>query len=427
MIVVPQPMPDEIARSILGRMMRLNGLGCRSSVEAVKTLRGITGVDTSKVGSTVGFIAHVLERDPRDFVAQHTLFPWWIIVRKGNWLDGDGRLREGSLAQTIQPQRPYVSLCPDCVSEDLQFHGFSYWRRGHQLDGVYECLKHGVGLRHYSSVDIVRTFPSEALGREPLSVSSGLRNAERGLQRLITDLGEGQVSISASIVCARLKRLLATDGKGSVGREVQLEIQAKLEDLFSEEWMRENVPGFCRSASEPLSREMTRFFSRARLSSISYVLAFAIAILNREEDVFKLLATPPTDTEVRKSQLRRTGTGRQELVRSYIRYRGRYGRFLPENGSEREVCRARLAAMGLPDLDGQMLEAVRLFFTEDLSISETIRKSGVDLVRFEALFRTAGASLRHVYEQMPDVKGQSRRPSSPRLFRGNSASSQAMQ
>lgn len=178
MIVVPQPMPDEIERSILGRTIRLNGLGARQSADAIKNVRRVAGIDTSRVGSTVGLIAFLVQRDPRDFVRHHTLFPWWIVLRLGKWLDAEGRLRDRSLAQTIQPHRPFVSLCPDCVLEDLQFHGLSYWRRSHQLSGAYECLKHGAGLRHYVDVDIVQTLPSEALDREPYRVSSLLRDSE---------------------------------------------------------------------------------------------------------------------------------------------------------------------------------------------------------------------------------------------------------
>lgn len=417
MIVVPQPMPDEMARSVLGRIIRLNGLGSRQSIEAVKGLRRVARIDTSEVGSTVGLIAHLLNRDPRDFVAHHTLYPWWIIVRLRNWVDADGRLRAASLPQTIQPQRPYVSLCPDCVTEDLQFHGFSYWRRGHQVDGAYECLKHGVGLRHYCGVDMVQTFPSEAMAREPLSVSSGLRAGERRFQRLFTDLGESQVSLSGPIAYSRLRRLAGTEREGSETGKARLKVQEKLEELFSENWMREVVPSFCKTVPETLSPGLEGFFRHARLIGNGYALALAIALLNRDEDVFELFASCPADIEIKAGERRRAALTRQALARSYIRHKGKFAAFLPEMGAQRETCRAQLVAMGLPDLDGQMLEAVRLLYTEDLSIAETIQRSGVELWRFEFVLKAAGVNLRQAIEQMSDQKGQSQRHSTPDRFK----------
>lgn len=409
MIVVPQPMPDEIERSILGRTIRLNGLGARQSADAIKNVRRVAEIDTSRVGSTVGLIAFLVQRDPRDFVRHHTLFPWRIVLRLGNWLDAEGRLCDRSLAQTIQPQRAFVSLCPECVSEDLKFHGLSYWRRSHQLSGAYECLKHGAGLRHYVDVDIVQTLPSEALDREPYRVSGSLRDGERHFQQVYTDLGENQCSITSSIAYARLKKLLVSEMDVSSARRAQTEIQARLEDRFSAAWMREVVPGFCRTAQESVSRGLSSFVGRSNLHGASHLLALAISVANRDEDVADLFVSCPSETEVENSEIRRTCFGKARLVRAYVESRGRYAAFLPRKEAQREVCTARLAAMGLPDLDGQLLEAVRLFYLENLSIAETIERSGVELKRLETAVRIASTSLRQVFEQMAGLGSEPQR------------------
>lgn len=403
MIVVPQPMPDEIARSILGRMMRWNGLGRCNGAESIKVLREVTGIAASEAGGTVALIAKLLNRDPRDFVEQHTLLPWWLIVRTSNWLDDDGCLRDSSLAQTIQPQRPYVSLCPECVYEDLQFHGFSYWRRSHQLDGVYECLKHDVGLRHYGSVDPAMTYPSEALEYAPLMVSGPLSAAERRFQRLITYLGENRVSINKNIVLKRFKELLKERGEDTCGRDHLVSIQARIDDLFSDEWMRQTVPGFRRDRAVAVSRGLRNIFRQAHLSGATHAIAFAIAAMNREDDVFDLFAAPPSDIEIRACKPRRTMPGSEALSRAYIKHKGRYANFMPGRFSDPDHCRALLAELGLPDLDRQLLEAARLFYTVGLSTSETLQKTGVDSIRFEALLRTAGTNLRRACEQMENA------------------------
>lgn len=41
----------------------------------------------------------------------------------------------------------YLKFCPLCVSEDIKTYGESYWRREHQFNGVFFCLKHRIELQ----------------------------------------------------------------------------------------------------------------------------------------------------------------------------------------------------------------------------------------------------------------------------------------
>ena len=43
-----------------------------------------------------------------------------------------------------QSRGPYA--CLDCLEEDLSIHGFSWWRRAHQLRGIGRCHRHGGAL-----------------------------------------------------------------------------------------------------------------------------------------------------------------------------------------------------------------------------------------------------------------------------------------
>ncbi len=42
---------------------------------------------------------------------------------------------------------PKLRFCPKCITEDRQRVGEGYWRRTHQLPGVFACIKHNVPLR----------------------------------------------------------------------------------------------------------------------------------------------------------------------------------------------------------------------------------------------------------------------------------------
>jgi hypothetical protein len=41
--------------------------------------------------------------------------------------------------------------CTHCANEDLKKHGITYYRRDHQVVGVYQCVKHGTNLISYCS------------------------------------------------------------------------------------------------------------------------------------------------------------------------------------------------------------------------------------------------------------------------------------
>src|SRR4030042_7010586 len=40
----------------------------------------------------------------------------------------------------------FLRYCPECVSEDFERWGETYWRRTHQLPGVLVCTDHKGGL-----------------------------------------------------------------------------------------------------------------------------------------------------------------------------------------------------------------------------------------------------------------------------------------
>lgn len=46
------------------------------------------------------------------------------------------------------------TACPLCIQEDLEVHGYTYWRRVHQIPGAFYCMHHDVRL-----VSIQERFP----------------------------------------------------------------------------------------------------------------------------------------------------------------------------------------------------------------------------------------------------------------------------
>ncbi len=147
MPVIPSPLPDEMARGYLGRIGSLNGLSDEAQiVSALRCMGGSEPADCRQ-SAVVELLALAAQCDLSAFLQHHTLLPYRKIVANRPVQDGLA-CTHYSLLQTqgMRPLRKGGYFCPQCVSEDIDFHGQSYWRRQHQLPGQLLCAKHGQGL-----------------------------------------------------------------------------------------------------------------------------------------------------------------------------------------------------------------------------------------------------------------------------------------
>lgn len=132
--------PDELLSGYLGRVAWTN---CSDTAERpLRRQLAHRGVDTEGLHPVeMVAISHAI--DVERLICGHT---YWALLNCVGW---------GSLAQQIDQglrgskwrslsrrSRRGAWLCKACVEEDLEFWGFSYWRRRHQIPGLYHCDKH---------------------------------------------------------------------------------------------------------------------------------------------------------------------------------------------------------------------------------------------------------------------------------------------
>ena len=134
---VPQPLPDELALSVIARVRRLNGINhCDASVDR----------RTPRRESFLAAIARRQAVPMIELLARHTPMPFYGFVQTGaqTW----NSLKPCAQAMAAgRGNARRLRLCSSCVVEDYDFWGVSYWRRVHQLPGVTECDKHSELLR----------------------------------------------------------------------------------------------------------------------------------------------------------------------------------------------------------------------------------------------------------------------------------------
>ncbi|MDV2581684.1 TnsD family Tn7-like transposition protein [Alkalibacillus haloalkaliphilus] len=92
-----------------------------------------------------------------EIIHKHTLFPYFtafLSEERTNTIFesmkyGNKRSVETQLGFPASPIKPpkFLKYCPTCFQEDLKELGESFWRRIHQIPGVFYCLQHETLLK----------------------------------------------------------------------------------------------------------------------------------------------------------------------------------------------------------------------------------------------------------------------------------------
>lgn len=106
-----------------------------------------------------------------------------VTAMRGSGI-GHLKYRLGLLTSGLGAAHPLKS-CPECMRADLESHGWAYWRRGHQLPGLWLCPSHGIPLRvSCLKLDQVARFawalPVPACGQEVVCLDSTAGKSAQG-------------------------------------------------------------------------------------------------------------------------------------------------------------------------------------------------------------------------------------------------------
>jgi hypothetical protein len=155
----PTPLSDELLYSVLARYQDrvrfpsqravLNTTFGRSTITAVVELPG-------RIGALLDRLVPGHSYRITDLVRHHTTLPYYArFVAPERVEDALHRMRAtggGGLAEILGirastvPTPTHLQFCPDCADHDALVCGEPYWRRAHQLPGVWVCPEHDAVL-----------------------------------------------------------------------------------------------------------------------------------------------------------------------------------------------------------------------------------------------------------------------------------------
>lgn len=412
MLLRPVPFPDEMDRGYLGRLMRMNSL--KSEAEAIARTADQFGAKDLSRREMPGFelIAMAAGMTVDEFAKLHSTLPLRLAVSKKPHGNPNGPLSASRLHKiSMRPFRPSTYFCCDCVSEDLSFHGVTYWRRSHQICGQLWCPKHLTPLSFQpegsdfltSPVDLQKTAKSvsssqvdQAMKHEGIKVFLDIAaclamSASSSNNKIVAnDLQRRAVHLGFASNCGAL------EGTSVISKAVGL--------AFPNFWISETLPA---AAYEYDSRANTGVRLKSVDKAIScddslppiwtYILVAAFLFKSADEALNNVFYRPGSGSNVLSGCVRECLHNNEQLVSAYISTKGNYELSAQQLNSTLMDVSGKLSQLGLPNLHSGMvrrkssLDALAAFYLGQRSIKESAVAGGISSVEMEVLLRKTGS------------------------------------
>ena len=193
---VPEPLEDELAAGVAGRLARLNGLP--SIAVAIDCIAGVKR--RHKVSEKVPKLwrlAELVGKDRFEFSNSHSMLPaLFPVSRYLDTVSEESSIQSLAMLRGMQTPHKVLRWCQACVQRDLATRGFSIWRRQHHLDGVDICMEHELPLVTAATHDAYR----------PPGHSSAMCSTHSGSDELLRECNVASLARFQSLMSRWLAR-----------------------------------------------------------------------------------------------------------------------------------------------------------------------------------------------------------------------------
>lgn len=164
LLFLPVPYEDELLYSILARyMIRSGNTSYRNTLEeAFSNKNTVPSIYLPyNIDAFTNNLPPNLNYTSEEIIYNHTLYNYFTAFMNSERSNEILNLMKGNVGETLFQKFGFLSLkfhkylrfCPQCLKEDIENKGETYWRRSHQIPSVMICTKHKILLQD-SSVHI---------------------------------------------------------------------------------------------------------------------------------------------------------------------------------------------------------------------------------------------------------------------------------
>ncbi|CAM3553546.1 MULTISPECIES: TniQ family protein [Delftia] len=419
MLVQPAPLPEEMDRGYLGRIMRINGY--RSPKDMVEAMAGHFGKEgkTRREVTTHELLSRMAGMTTEHFAQRHTTMP----LRRGitSYLPTlvHGAAERTSLLYVSGTLRKYPAafFCEECVRADMYFHGTSYWRRDLQTPGQLWCPKHEEPLSFAAGADPFLTSPAEyggKLGKIPLDwVTPAIRNVqvERFLD-LATALYDRTSPLDVALITPLLRDMGSAQGfKANACSKKGALISDRIKELFPEQWLSTVFHEVVKKSPGTYLHQVdgTLYLRKSASSVIAYLLVLSMLFESADQAVCALAeASNGKVLPLWRSRFEKPNIpDAHELFDQYVAAKGGHSVVAQLLGLPLHTVRKALCDLGLPNLpewdetsDVGAVIALKAYYLDKLSYTSCLETSGMTETRFDALMRRCGPKMAIALERM---------------------------
>lgn len=430
------PLPDEFHPSYLGRLVDLNGLP-KDRVKLMEFLRAKVPKDYIVGGAephTIEILAFAASMSLPDFVRKHTLLPYRRAVasHKEKLLHGDPNDRPMLRISAPQVAREGAYFCSSCTNDDHRQFGMSYWRRSHQIPGLFVCPVHGVALRYVETEEGFWSAPSRAESTShSIDEEWALQSYENPLVRRFIELSLALAGSDKPLQIKPLREMLVQrarhQGFSIYSTASKNLLSDSIVERFPRQWLEAIFPGITSKLPGEVLNQIdgVLFLSTCSSSAAAYLLAIA-SLYDSTEQALAALGTV-NSTEKRPSPRvanTRADLGIEALRAGYIEVMGNHAALARKHKQPVVRLSQQLRNLGLPNLtlagnrQGSLVDAAFNFFSLGLSIAESATRANVRVTDVERIARYAGADLIAALKQISPVPVTSASKANARLGTG---------
>lgn len=392
-ILRPLALPDEIAKGIKGRVLRLNGW--TSERYAMQSLHEWARVEcpSERPLCSAELFAKVVGIDVTRFVRDHTMLPFLrsVVATQAEVPHGSQSHWKLLEKRALCDTRRDSYLCRECVKEDCDFHGAAYWRRSHQLPGVFWCQKHECALSVAVSKHAMLSSPAEFLERCADISADWVKELKRNdaisnflaisNDLMISDRPLDELYVSRT-VRARWQELQIQKPRESA--QARLQLSSLIKSKFDARWL-DHVSIHAARKSDQLLKTLDRTTCgvRSGVNSVGYALIFAALYESPDEAVNAMVDSRVKFSDVGTSKNARNSPGDDSLRAAYIAAGGSHIDVGDMLSLPRSQVKRRLKALGLPPVgrnDIEKLEGViKLLLAGDTTLTQASAVHGLTL------------------------------------------------